>query len=111
MIENCNLCGICLAKDSLYKITQRETVSALGKILLLKQGVMDKIFYADHLSGELKSICPNKIDLTEEIIKMREKLVENGIETAANKMMIENLQKFGNPFGDPKQKPKEIFWC
>ena len=111
MIEKCNLCGICLAKDPLFSAMKRETVSPRGKIELLKKGMIDKIFYIDSLSGDLKKHCPNKIDLTEEIRTARAKLVEQGIETSANKKMIENLKKFGTLYGDPQNPDKDLFWC
>jgi hypothetical protein len=45
--------------------------------------------------------------------KVREKAVKNKIETEANKKMMENVKKVGNPFGEIKEGeiPKELYCC
>ena len=61
-----------------------------------------------------KQNCPLDIDIPELIRKFRKKSVEEGIETSANRKMIENVEAVGNPFGEEIEKgkmPKELYCC
>jgi heterodisulfide reductase subunit C len=57
--------------------------------------------------------CPLEINLPDIIRKFREISVKNEITTEINKKMIENIRKFGNPFGEVKEGeiPKELYCC
>ncbi len=57
--------------------------------------------------------CPAKIDLPGMMRKIRNKLDLAGQETEENKKMIENIRKFGNPFGekDKERAPNELYCC
>ncbi len=60
-----------------------------------------------------KDNCPANIDLPDMIRKLRVKLAEKGIEPEAVTAMIDNIRKYGNPFGKLKdgEIPKELYCC
>lgn len=95
---------MCRQDSPLLKVTGKETLTARGKAILIKKEVLDKVFYIDPLSNRTVKNCPTLVDISEEIRKQREKLVEQGIETQANRRMIERLRKTGNPYGDLKKE-------
>jgi len=103
-VDKCILCGLCRQDSSLLKATGRETLTARGKAILIKRGILDKIFYIDPLTNLTVLHCPTDVDISEEIQKQRVKMVENGIETKANRQMIENIREYGNPYGYLKKE-------
>ena len=105
-MDKCILCGMCRSNSQLLKLTGSETLTGRGKAILIKKGILDKVFYIDPLNNFTVKDCPTKVDIAEAVRKQREKMVENGIETKANRRMIENLREFGNPYG--KLKKEEI---
>jgi len=103
-VDKCILCGLCRQDSSLLKITGKETLTARGKAVLIKKGILDKVFYIDPMDDLTVKHCPTNVEITEAIRKQREKMVENGIETKANRKMIENIREFGNPYGNLKKE-------
>ena len=57
--------------------------------------------------------CPAKINLPELMKKLRSYLEKENLQTEANKEMIENIRKFGNPFGrlEEGKIPKKLYCC
>ena len=54
--------------------------------------------------------CPTGVDIAGSVRKQREKMVEHGIETKANRRMIDNLRVYGTPYGGlKKEEIKEVF--
>ncbi len=107
--EKCSECGLCKANCPVYRALLDESVSARGKAKLMKGKIESGIFYVCTLCKACKQLCPAGLDLGFE--GERAKLVENGKETDANKRMIENIRKYGNPFGKEGEKPKELHCC
>ncbi|MDD4251170.1 MAG: LUD domain-containing protein [Candidatus ainarchaeum sp.] len=60
-----------------------------------------------------KENCPLDIDLSDLIKKLRIELVKAGIEPKPNKEMIENVRKYGNPFGkiEKGKTPDKMYCC
>jgi iron-sulfur cluster protein len=60
-----------------------------------------------------KENCPLEIDIPELMRKLRKKAIEAGLETEANKRMVENVAADGNPFGKIEEGkiPKELYCC
>jgi Fe-S oxidoreductase len=112
-LEKCFHCGLCKANCPVYNTLLNETVGPRGKAILLKKGILDKVFYSCSLCKSCESECPAKVELADEIKNAREKLVDKGMETDSNKKMIQNIRKFGNPFGEIKEgkMPKELYCC
>jgi len=109
-VDRCIFCGLCRQDSQLLKLTHKETLSSRGKALLIKKGVLDKIFYIDPVNNITVKSCPTNVNIAEGVRMQREKMVENGIETKANRRMIENLREFGSPYGRlKKEEIKEVF--
>ena len=98
-VDKCILCGLCRQDSQLLTLTGKETLTARGKAILIKKDVLDKIFYIDTLHNSTVRNCPTNVDIAEEVRKRREKMVEEGMETVANRRMIENIRQFGTPYG------------
>ncbi|MBM3199689.1 (Fe-S)-binding protein [Candidatus Woesearchaeota archaeon] len=109
----CTECGLCRNACPVYKALKRETVGPRGKVMLLKEEIKDEIFYACTLCRNCTVACPLKLELDKDFRKYRAKLQEAGKTTEASKVMIENVRKYGNPFGkiEEGKKPKELFCC
>jgi len=109
-VDKCILCGLCRQDSALLKITGKETLTARGKAILIKKGILDKTFYVDPLNDITVRHCPTNVEISEEIRNQREKMVENGIETKPNRRMIENIREYGNPYGLlKKEEIKEVY--
>ena len=109
-VDKCILCGKCRADSALLRATGKEMLTARGKALLIMKGILDKMFYIDPLNDATVRSCPTNVEISEEVRKQRERLVENGIETKANRRMIENMREFGNPYGSLEKKDiKEVY--
>ena len=57
--------------------------------------------------------CPVKINLPDLMKKLRSYLEKENLQTDTNKEMIENIRKFGNPFGKLEEGkiPKKLYCC
>ncbi len=107
----CSLCGLCKANCPVYKTTLKEKNSPRGKAIMLKEEELSAIFYNCTLCGACIKECPIDIDL--ELKKARAELVKKGIKTKANEKMIQNVRKYGNPFGKPIKGEgiKNLYCC
>lgn len=112
-LEKCSLCGLCKANCPVYNAVLKETAGPRGKAILIKKGILNEIFYICSLCKSCDIECPAGIELSKEIRNMRDYLVREGKETEANKAMIDNIRKFGNPFGKVEEGkiPKELYCC
>jgi Fe-S oxidoreductase len=110
-IDKCTLCGLCRVKCPTFKALKTEGNSPRGKAVLIKKRVEDEIFYTCTLCGACKQACPTHVDLG--LKPHRKDLQEKGVQTKANKKMIENVRKHGNPFGDPDSEgdPDDLYCC
>ncbi len=109
-VDKCILCGACRQDSQLLKLTNKETLTGRGKAILIKKGILDPIYYIDPLNNITVKSCPTNVNIAEEIRKQREKMVENGIETKANRRMIENIREFGHPYGRLRtEEIKEVY--
>lgn len=109
IIEKCTACGMCKALCPVFSILKEETLSPRGKVLILKKDIYDKIIFDCSLCKACEVKCAQQLKLCEAFKKARLILAENNKATDANKEMIENIRKFGNPFG--KQAEKGKFYC
>jgi len=110
--KDCYLCGMCKSSCPVYEILLNERYSPRGKAILLKANEEDKTFYLCTLCGNCITKCPAKVDL--KLREHRQKLVKQ-LTTKANKKMIENLRRHGNPYGDVKnlkqgETPESVFF-
>lgn len=110
--KNCVLCGMCKPVCPSFQATKDEKLSPRGRSQIIKKGKEpDMSFYDCTLCAACKASCA--IDVTLPLRREREKLVSAGKETEANKKMIENIRKYGNPFGKIKkgEVPSELYCC
>jgi Fe-S oxidoreductase len=98
MKGECIDCGLCKRNCPVFKVLLKETQSPRSRANFIKQEKLDpNIFYTCTLCEAYNKECPADVCL--EVEEIRKKLVESGHETAANKKIIENLKKYGNPYG------------
>lgn len=109
----CTECGLCRTACPVFDIMKVETLSPRGKVMLLKEDVKDEIFYACTLCKNCTVACPLKLELDKDFKNHRAKLEEDNKTTDSYKVMIDNVRKYGNPFGKVEEGklPKELFCC
>lgn len=110
IVDRCVRCGMCKANCPVFKIMKEEVVSPRGKAILLQDDIYDKIIYECTLCKSCELKCPSGIELCEAFKKARKALASSGKDTKANKEMIKNVRKSGNPFGDAKKIDK-LYCC
>ncbi len=113
MLEECSLCGLCKSNCPVFNLSFNEGDGPRGKIILLKKDVLvEEVLNKCSLCNSCKVNCPVDIDLPKEIREARKKLLSEK-ESEKNKKMIENIRKFGNPFGKVEEGeiPKELYCC
>ena len=112
-LKDCTMCGLCKANCPIFKATKSETKGPRGRAIILKNDMLDDIIHQCTLCDSCIVECPENIDLPGEIRKAREKAIESGHETPANKIMIDNIRNHGNPFGKQEKGkiPKDLYCC
>jgi Fe-S oxidoreductase len=116
--SKCTKCGFCKAICPIYRVLFIESYSPRGKILILREKGEEKkkkgqiAFYCTTCAA-CNEKCPLAIDVVKIMISHRSLENAAGRERPANKRMIENIRKWGNPFGEPSKikKPKELYCC
>jgi Fe-S oxidoreductase len=111
VFDNCIQCGMCKSLCPVFKILKEERVSARGKGIVLSDKVMDKILFECTLCKACEERCPLNIKVCEAVRKGREAMVLKGKGLKSNEEMIENVRKFGNPFGKGDVKDLEKLYC
>ena len=117
----CINCGSCLNFCPVYhQIADRygsEYFGAKGVIFSafnkeLKHSFDNGAFFCTGCRS-CKDNCPAEIDLPHMIKDLRTRLADKGIEPKAVTEMIENIKKYGNPFGKIREGelPKELYCC
>ncbi|MFH1332768.1 MAG: 4Fe-4S dicluster domain-containing protein [archaeon] len=96
--KKCILCGKCREVCPVYRAVLKETAAPRAKAVLSQAEVQDKLVYLCTMCGSCRVVCPIDADL--QVVGSRARLVESGVETGPNKVMVENIRKYGNPFGD-----------
>ncbi len=96
--KKCILCGKCREFCPVYKAVMKETSAPRAKAILTQGSKSSKLFYLCTLCGACRQNCPLGVDL--EIKEHRAVLVKAGLESGPNKRMVENLRKYGHPFGE-----------
>ncbi|MCM8785615.1 MAG: LUD domain-containing protein [Candidatus Omnitrophica bacterium] len=117
----CINCGSCLYFCPVYRqIFDNYGLNYFGGIGViklffsngLKKTIEKGLHYCTTCQG-CKVNCPLDINVSELIKKLREVVIEKGLETENNKKMIENLRAYGNPFGKIEEGkiPKQLYCC
>lgn len=115
-MEKCIRCGLCKETCPTFAALKIESYSPRGKILIAREenteGKDQIVFVCTMCKGCVKK-CPLEIDTFKIFQAIRSRENAAGRELLANKRMIANIRKYGNPFGKiTKGKiPKELFCC
>jgi Fe-S oxidoreductase len=112
-LDKCSRCGMCKANCPVFRILLKESYSPRGRAILISKDRLNELLTYCVLCGACEESCPVGIELPDIIRDARAKMVKSGKETKANKKMIENIRKHGNPFGNLKKGeiPKELYCC
>jgi len=111
ILEPCVKCGMCKSLCPVFKILRQEEYSPRGKAVLLNKKILDKIIFECNLCKACEVKCPLDIKICDAIRKAREAMVLRGSGLKQNEMMMRNIQKTGNPFGDVAGKVDKLYCC
>lgn len=115
----CSQCGLCKNVCPAYKVLKDEIASPRGKNLsfqALQEGkvqIWGKYFF-EYCNGceACVAVCPLKCGF--DVIKAREYLVAQGFTSPENDQMVENIEKYRNPFGkldEGTSAPDKLYCC
>ncbi len=107
-LEKCSRCGLCKAACPVMAAEFDETIGPRGRAIQIKEAAFSDALFKCTLCRNCSLACPAGIDLAQEILKARG---ESGIHTWKNEEMIANVRKYGNVFGKPQGKPKDLQCC
>ena len=113
-INVCVLCGMCRSRCPVFKALLTESVSPRGMAIYIEKNLVDKVFWEKCTQCRAcDKVCPMDAQLSRKIREKRASLIKQGVETEANKKMMINVRKYGNPFGkmDEGKPPKELYCC
>ena len=112
-LDFCSYCGLCKQNCPVFRVLLNESYSPRGKSVLLKKEVLDEIFYICSLCRSCEENCPAGINIPDMIRNAREELAKRGKAPKPSKDMMDNIRKYGNPFGKFKKGeiPKDLHCC
>ncbi len=107
----CIECGLCREVCPIFTVLRQEHISPRGLAILAEREIASVVFYQCTLCRTCREVCPVEHDPDGENI--RAWLVSQGVETEANRTMIANIRKYGNPFGplEEGEIPKVLTCC
>jgi len=110
-VKKCSECGLCKSVCPIYRVGLTEYQSPRAKAMLIKNGKEDGVFYECTLCKACQEVCPLNIDF--DFIEVRKSLISKGISPITDKEMVENIKKYGTPFGkiEKGEKPKKLYCC
>ena len=111
IFDGCVKCGMCKSICPVFKILKEERVSARGKGIVLSDKVMDRVLFECSLCKGCEERCPLGIKVCDAVRKGREAMVLKGKGLKGNEEMIENVRKFGNPFGAGEMRDLKKLYC
>jgi len=113
-IKVCVLCGMCRSRCPVFRTLLTESVSPRGLAIFIEKKLKDTVFWEKcSQCRACDSVCPMSAHLSKKIREHRQWLIGQGIETDSNKVMMDNVRKYGNPFGkiDETKPVKELYCC
>lgn len=113
----CVKCGFCRAGCPVFDQTSLESTNARGKVILAYNLLTGKIQPSKELAEKLYQCttcmnctiaCPSQIKVADIVESIRAYLVENGLAHTSHKKIVENIEKFHNPFGEDDNAREEL---
>ncbi len=113
----CVKCGFCRAGCPVFDQTSLESTNARGKVILAYNLLTDKIQPSKELAEKLFQCttcmnctiaCPSQIKVSDIVESIRAYLVDNGLAHTSHKQIVENIEKFHNPFGEDDKAREEL---
>ena len=117
-VSKCNKCGFCLPSCPVFLATGIETYAPRGRNAITRSIVEGKL----KVSGQVeKSIyqcigcracveaCFPAVRTNDVVVTFRKRLASMGSMPGVHKLLLENIQRFGNPLGEAKEKRTEIY--
>ena len=114
----CVQCGFCRAGCPIFAQKGTESANARGRSLLAFSLLTDVLnpspevaekFYLCTMCRNCTQACPCSIRIDEIVQSCRNMFFENGIISDSHKMILENLENGGNPFGESKEKRTDTY--
>ncbi len=96
MIHDCNECGYCKEACPMYRAILKETESPRGFIKLENKEQKTTKFFNCANCKACKEVCPSNVDF--DIEKIRQRVIYE-IETESSRRVLENVKRYGNPYG------------
>jgi Fe-S oxidoreductase len=99
IMSDCINCGLCKSMCPIFRVLREEIISARGQAVLIRNKILTKRVFESALVAGVEKICPKKIKISQAILKARQAAVLTGLGLKENEKMIENLRKYGSPYG------------
>jgi Fe-S oxidoreductase len=96
--DKCMNCGLCNTVDPIATAVKKESALSRYKVVLAKGEKPSPLFYLSTDPGLQEAICPVGVKFGEIFEQMRAKNVSEGVTTAPNEKMRENMRKYGHPY-------------
>ncbi|HID32130.1 MAG TPA: 4Fe-4S dicluster domain-containing protein, partial [bacterium (Candidatus Stahlbacteria)] len=105
----CTYCGYCKVVCPTYVTENWDSYSARGRLQIAYGLLRNDLKFDDAVARSMFTCtmckdcyrrCPSKVKVPDMIKFARADLIKNGLATEGQKMMIENIKKTGNIFGD-----------
>jgi Fe-S oxidoreductase len=111
ILETCTKCGMCKANCPIFKNKLQEEFSPRGQVLLMQEGVEDKILFYCNLCKACEKSCALGIKICDAVRKGREILSAKGKQLESNEEMIKNIRETGNPSGKNPGSNDKLYCC
>lgn len=117
-VSKCNKCGFCLPSCPVFLATGIETYAPRGRNAITRSIVEGKL----EVSGQVeKSIyqcigcracveaCFPAVRTNDVVVTFRKRLASLGSMPEVHRLLLDNIERFGNPLGEAKEKRTEIY--
>lgn len=113
----CTQCGYCRSVCPAFIDLGWDSSVARGRVILAYGMLKDRFDIDDSIvetlyqcstCGDCERRCPSNVCIVDIIEKARKELVEEGHALDRHKKLAENIQKFGNPYGESASRAEQF---